>query len=86
LKRTLALALAGGSLAIGVPAALATAGGGEDASGTTAPSGPAFIQDDGQAPQPRPDREDCPEKDGSGGQGESGSADQGGSASEAPSV
>ena len=84
LKRTLALALAGGSLAIGVPAALATAGG-DDASGTTTPSGPAFIQDDGQGRQQRPDREDCPEKDGSG-QGESGSAEQGGGATEAPSV
>jgi hypothetical protein len=68
LKRTLALALAGGALAIGVPAALA-AGGSDEPS--TQPSGPAFIQDDGaQDRQDRSDgpRGDCPEKDG-GGQG-----------------
>ena len=79
LRRTLALALAGGSLAIGVPAALAASGGDDDA-----PSAPAssFIQDEGQ--QSRPDREDCPEKDGRGGDGD-GSAEQGGSTAE-PSV
>jgi hypothetical protein len=76
LKRTFALALAGGALAIGVPAALA-AGGGEGAT-STQPSGPAFIQDEGE--QNRPDRGeggrgDCPEKDrnGQGGSSESGS-------------
>ncbi len=76
LKRTLALALAGGSLAIGVPAALAASGGGD-----AAPSAPAssFIQDEGQ--QDRPDREDCPEKDGRSG----GGGDQGASTPE-PSV
>ena len=65
LKRTLALALAGGSLAIGVPAALA-AGGGDDGSAggdATGPSAP-FIQDEGQQDRARPDRGDCPEKDG----------------------
>jgi hypothetical protein len=82
LKRTLALALAGGALAIGVPAALA-AGGGSDNATNGQPSGPAFIQDEGQGrqgQQERPDRGpggpgDCPEKDGGGhgGSGESGS-------------
>ena len=78
LRRTIALALAGGSLAIGVPAALAASGGGD-----AAPSAPAssFIQDEGQ--QARPDREDCPEKDGRGGGGDDG--DQGASTPE-PSV
>ena len=56
LKRTLALALAGGSLAIGVPAAIAASDGSDPAPTST------FIQDEGQ--QARPDREDCPEKDG----------------------
>jgi hypothetical protein len=85
LKRTLALALAGGALAIGVPAALA-AGGGDDAAGTQ-PSGPAFIQDEGK--QNRPDRGpggpgDCPEKDGGGqdGSGSGSEAPQSGSATE----
>jgi hypothetical protein len=89
LKRTLALALAGGALAIGVPAALAAgSGGGEDT--TTQPSGPAFIQDEGgQNPQDRGDQTrpdgggpgDCPEKDGQqGGPGDQGgSGDQGSS-------
>jgi hypothetical protein len=84
LKRTLALALAGGSLAIGVPAALAASSGGGDA----APAAPTstFIQD--EQDQARPDREDCPEKDGAQGGGDEGqgsSADQGGS-TQAPSV
>ena len=82
LKRTLALALAGGALAIGVPAALA-AGGSDTPS--TAPSNSTFIQDEGG--QARPDRGpggpgDCPEKDGNGpGDGSSqgsGSADTSG--------
>jgi hypothetical protein len=77
LKRTLALALAGGALAIGVPAALAAGGGGDNTT-SQQPSGPAFIQDqDQQDRQERPDRGpgDCPEKDGGGqgGSGESGS-------------
>ena len=85
LKRTLALALAGGSLAIGVPAALAATGG-DDGTGTTRSSAPSFIQDEAQPQQQRPDREDCPEKGGAqDGAGERGSADQGG-ATGAPSV
>jgi hypothetical protein len=75
LRRTLALALAGGSLAIGVPAALA-AGGGSDAgsSGSGAPA-TRFVQDEQQPDdQNRPDH-DCPERDG-GGSG-SGSSDSG---------
>jgi hypothetical protein len=79
LRRTLALALAGGSLAIGVPAALAA--GGSD-SGTNSDSGaPAsgFVQDE-QAPQNRPNGEgqqnrpggDCPEHDGTQGDGAQG--------------
>ena len=71
LKRTLALALAGGSLAIGVPAALAAGGGASPPASTT-------IQD-GQ--QQRPDREDCPEKD-----GERGSSAEPGGANEAPAI
>jgi hypothetical protein len=62
LKRTLALVLAGGSLAIAVPAALAASDGGSDADPGRAPA--TLIQDEGQ--QQRPDREDCPEKDGRG--------------------
>jgi hypothetical protein len=79
LRRTLAIALAGGSLAIGVPAALAA--GGSD-SGTNSDSGaPAsgFVQDE-QAPQNRPDG-DCPEHDGAqgdgAGSGSGGSSDSG---------
>jgi hypothetical protein len=63
LRRALVLALAGGSLAIGVPAALATAGGDAPAgrSGTPAPATfERFIQDG----QDAPDREDCPERGG----------------------
>ena len=80
LKRTLALALAGGALAIGVPVAFA-AGGGDGNSAGTQPSGPAFIQDEGQ--QERPDRGpdgrgDCPEKDGN---GQGGGSDSGSSSS-----
>jgi len=78
LKRTLALTLAGGSLAIGVPAALAASGGGDAAPASS------FIQDEGE--QARPDREDCPEKDGrDGGERDGGSAQQGDSTPE-PSV
>jgi len=88
LKRTLALALAGGTLAIGVPAALAAGGGGDDpAGGSTA--APSFQIQDEQQPQDqqRPDRAgDCPEHDGgSGGQQDGGSgapgSDDGGSGS-----
>ena len=77
LRRTLALALAGGSLAIGVPAALAATGGDDAApASSTDAAPPAFVQD-GQE-QARPDREDCPERDGSGGgSGGGGSAEPG---------
>jgi hypothetical protein len=84
LRRTLALVLAGGSLAIGVPAALA-AGGGDDSAGDrggTAPSS-GFVQDD----QNRPDH-DCPERgngNGGGGSGDEGSGASGG-ATTTPSV
>jgi hypothetical protein len=77
LRRTLALVLAGGSLAIGVPAALA-AGGGDDSAGDrgdTAPSS-GFVQDD----QNRPDH-DCPERGGDDGNGGGGSGDEGSGAS-----
>jgi hypothetical protein len=89
LKRTLALALAGGSLAIGVPAALA-AGGGDDADAGSTSAPPAFIQEGQPQPdQARPDRDDCPEKDGpqgGGGEQQGGSSDDAGAATEAPSV
>jgi hypothetical protein len=73
LRRGLVLALAGGSLAIGVPAALA-AGGGDAAGDGGSRSGPAyqrFAQDE----QAAPDRRDCPERDGGGsGQQDSGAS------------
>jgi hypothetical protein len=70
LKRTLALVFAGGALAIGVPVAVAAGGSGDGTS--NAPSTPSFIQnEDGQNDQNRPDRGDCPEKDGGGSQGSS---------------
>jgi hypothetical protein len=78
LKRTLALTLAGGALAIGVPAALAA--GGDGGSQSTAPSNSTFIQDEGgQDRQDRGDgrRGDCPEKDGD----QQGSAPESGSGS-----
>jgi hypothetical protein len=84
LKRTLALALATGSLAVGVPAALA-AGGGGDTGSTGAPS--SFIQDEQQQPdRARPDREDCPEKDGAQGGGEQDGSSAGAGATEAPAI
>jgi hypothetical protein len=64
MKKYLALAAAGGALAIGVPAALAAT----DAPENTTRNVP--VQDATPTPdsqQQRPDREDCPEKDGSGG-------------------
>ena len=74
LRRTLALVLAGGSLAIGVPAALAGSGGdGSDADPGRAPA--TLIQQEGE--QPRPDREDCPERDGNG-NGNGGGSDESG--------
>ena len=63
MKQFLALAAAGGALAIGVPAALAA---------TDAPENPRNTPVQSTTPTPapdqqRPDREDCPEKDGRGG-------------------
>jgi hypothetical protein len=79
LKRTLALALAGGSLAVGVPAALAAGGGDAGATGGST-AAPSFIQEDQQQPdRARPDRGDCPEKDGAQGNG----GDQQGSSGDA---
>src|SRR4051794_19571131 len=79
LRRTLALALAAGSLAIGVPAALAATSGDDAAPATSSGAAtPGFIQD---APEGgRAHRGDCPEHGGGGqnGSGDSGSA-QGGS-------
>jgi hypothetical protein len=66
MKKYLAIAAAGGALAIGVPAAFAAT----DAP-TTTPNVP--VQDATPTPdsqQQRPDREDCPEKDGQGGGGQ----------------
>jgi hypothetical protein len=93
LRRTLALALAGGSLAIGVPAALAA--GGSD-SGTSSDSGaPAtrLVQDEQQQPD-RPNGEgqqngpghDCPERDGAQGEGEGGSSGSSDSGTSTPEV
>ena len=70
LRRTLALVLAGGSLAIGVPAALA-AGGGDAAEGAAAPAS-GFVQDE-RSERERPDH-DCPERDGDQGGGGGGGA------------
>ena len=58
-----ALALAGGSLAIGVPAALATSGGDDTAAGGGTPA-PATSEQFVQEGQNAPDREDCPERGG----------------------
>jgi hypothetical protein len=93
LRRTLALALAGGSLAIGVPAALAA--GGSD-SGTSSDSGaPAtrLVQDEQQQPD-RPNGEgqqngpghDCPEHDGAQGEGDGGSSGSSESGTSTPEV
>src|SRR5215218_264209 len=83
MRRTLALALAGGTLAVGVPAALAAGGGSEaGSSGSGAPAS-GFVQDE-QQQQPDQSRpgHDCPERDGaqgdgSGSGGGSGSSDSG---------
>jgi hypothetical protein len=66
-RRALALLLAGGALAVGVPAVLAAGGGDESAATTGAPSVQQSIQDEQRAPDGR----DCPERDGSGGGGSS---------------
>ena len=75
LRRALVLALAGGSLAIGVPVSLAASNGIDTAPAASSGSNtPGFVQDDrGGA---RPDRRDCPEHGGGG----NGGSDQGGSA------
>ena len=87
IRRTIALALAGGTLAVGVPAALA-AGGGSDAGGSdsAAPS-TRFVQDDQQPDgQSRPDH-DCPERDGDdGGSGGSGGSSDSGADASTPAV
>jgi len=65
LRRPLILLLAGGSLAVGVPAALAAGGGGD------APAGPTTttpVQQEQQDRQERPG-DDCPEHEGEGGDG-----------------
>ena len=63
-RRRIALLLAGGTLAVGVPAAVASAGG--DAAPAAGGDAPAteFIQ---QEPRSDAERKDCPERDGSGG-------------------
>jgi hypothetical protein len=63
MKKFLAIAAAGGALAIGVPAALAATDAPENTSNTPVQNATPTPQQD----QPRPDREDCPEKDGRGG-------------------
>jgi hypothetical protein len=60
MRRPLALILAAGSLAVGVPAAVAATG-----SGDPADSAPAASQPVQQQEQPR-DRGDCPEHEGNG--------------------
>ena len=80
LRRALALTLAGGSLAIGVPAALAATGGGDAApASSSGASDPAFIQDAPNGHGGRADREDCPEHGGGGqnGSGQGGSSEGG---------
>ena len=63
MRKLLAIAAAGGALAFAVPAALATT---DDAAGDT----PATTLQPVQTAEP--DRDDCPEKDGSGGAGNGG--------------
>jgi hypothetical protein len=88
LRRTLAVLLAGGSLAIGVPAALAAGGddaGSAGAAGSAAPSS-GFVQDEQQRPQ-QPNGEDCPERGGDGnGNGGSGEDSSSGGATTSPAV
>ena len=89
IRRTLALALAGGTLAIGVPAALA-AGGGADAGGSdaAAPS-TRFVQDEQQPDDQGRPGHDCPERDGNGGNGgdgNGGGSDSGAGATTTPAV
>ena len=63
MKKFLAIAAAGGALAIGVPAALAATDAPENGTNTPVQNATPTPQQD----QERPDREDCPEKDGRGG-------------------
>jgi hypothetical protein len=80
LRRAIVVLLAGGSLAVGVPAALAATGGNDTPAGAGG-SGQTleqFIQDQ----QGTPGRDDCPERDGS--QGGSSAPDA--STDPAPSV
>ena len=61
LRRSLALLLAGGALAVGVPAALAATGGSDTSSAASgAPATQRFAQDDSTAPRGH----DCPDRDG----------------------
>jgi hypothetical protein len=66
MKKFLIIAAAGAALAAGVPAALAATDNGQAPAATFQP----VQQQEEQTPQPersRPDRGDCPEKDGAGG-------------------
>jgi hypothetical protein len=63
MKKFLAIAAAGGALAIGVPAALAATDAPENTTNTPVQNATPTPQQD----QQRPDRADCPEKDGRGG-------------------
>ena len=63
MKKYLAIAAAGGALAIGVPAAFAATDAPENTTNTPVQSTTPTPAPD----QQRPDREDCPEKDGRGG-------------------
>jgi hypothetical protein len=68
MRRPLALILAAGSLAVGVPAAAVAAGGDGDPA-ERAPAATQPVQQEQE--QPRGDRGDCPERDG-GGSGDDG--------------
>jgi hypothetical protein len=75
MKKFLIIAAAGAALAAGVPAALAATGGADPAPATTFQP----VQQEQETPQAqpeqqRPDRGDCPEKDGGGGESAGGAA------------
>jgi hypothetical protein len=73
-RTTLAVALATGALA--VPAVAFAAGGDDPATQTQQAPQTAPVQQQEQQPdQQRPNRGDCPERDGSGSSGGSGSGD-----------
>ena len=81
LRRSLALLLAGGALAVGVPAALAATGGSDTSSAASgAPATQRFTQDDSTAPRGHdcPDRDRDGDDDGDGGGGSGGGGGQGG--------